>query len=107
MSRCRHCRTRPVWRYHNNDIAACKRCYHEVWGQTRRRIRELHTAIGSLERGKIPEPLKTYGKMAVGIAKVLLKELEPEAWRSGAKHKVPVLPQRCQCLIGQGGREGV
>ena len=84
MSRCRHCQKRPVWRYHNNDMSACKRGYHEVWAKTRRRIRELHTAIACLERGHIPEPLKTYGKSPEGIARALLKELEKESWKTGA-----------------------
>lgn len=99
--RCRHCQKRPLWRYHNNDLGACKRCYHEVWQQTRERIRELHKALGFLERGNIPEPLKAYGESQERIAESLLRELEAERWQTGAKHEVPILLQRLRRLVGE------
>lgn len=102
---CCHCHTRPVWRHSKNDIGACKRCYHEVWARTRRRICELHAAMAALERGYIPEPLKTYGKTPEGVAQALLEELEHDAWQTGAKHELPVLLQRCQRLATQQRRE--
>ncbi len=54
QSPCRICKKRPIWRYHNNDLHACKRCYHRVWYDTRQRLRAYRTAIAALERGEIP-----------------------------------------------------
>ena len=42
LTRCRRCNQRPVWRVRNNDIHTCKRGYHEVWNDTRCRIRDYH-----------------------------------------------------------------
>ena len=101
--RCRQCKQRSVWRYKNNDISACKRCYHQVWNTTRRRLRDYHAALGLLERGGIPETLRTYGSTVEDIARALLAELEGTAWHTGAKHEVPLLLTRCKRLTGQGG----
>jgi hypothetical protein len=58
-----------------------------------------------LERGKIPDSLKTYGKTAEGIAKSFM--LEHQTWQTGAKHEVPGLLEHRQRLVGQGRHEVV
>jgi len=96
--RCRRCQKRPVWRYRNNDIHACKRCYHVVWNDTRRRLRDDHAALGALERGRIPASLAGYGTDAHEIASALVKEIRDTSWRTGARHEVPLLITRCERL---------
>jgi hypothetical protein len=96
--RCRHCQKRPVWRYRNNDIHACKRSYHVVWSDTHRRLRNYHAAPGALERGRIPAALAGYGADAHEVARALVKELRDTAWRTGARHEVTLLITRCEHL---------
>ena len=46
--RCRQCKQRSVWRYKNNDISACKRCYHQVWNTTDRIMPTWGSTVKSL-----------------------------------------------------------
>lgn len=96
---CRHCKKRPRWRYRNNDVYACKRCYHDIWNDTRRRLRDYHAALGMLERGRIPGALSSYGSDIETVAITLAEELENTEWQTGAKHEVPLLMTRCERLI--------
>jgi hypothetical protein len=93
--RCRQCKKRPIWRYKNNDIAACKRCYHQVWHATRQRLQAYRAALGLLERGHLPASLATYGQTVEEMARAVLAELQGTLWRTGAKHEVPQLVTRC------------
>ena len=96
--RCRQCKKRPVWCYRNNDIDACKRCYHQVWNDTRKQFRVYHASLGLLEHGRIPASLAAYGTTVEEIAARLLQELEGTSWHTGAKHEVPLLITRCARL---------
>jgi hypothetical protein len=105
---CRRCQKRPLWRYRNNDIHACKRCYHEVWNDTRRRVREYHAALGMLERGRVPETLSAYGSDVQVVAMALAETLRNTVWQTGAKHEVPLLMTRCERMLSSGhGRESL
>jgi hypothetical protein len=101
QSRCRLCKKRPIWRYRNNDLHACKRCYHRVWNDTRQCIRAYRAAIAALERGEIPALLSSYGGMPQEIAAELAHDLHMMSWSTGVKHEVRPLIARCQALANQ------
>ena len=96
--RCRHCQQRPVWRYKNNDLGACKRCYHQVWHATRARLRAYHTALDRLECGELPAALVACGQTVEAMARAIVDEVQGTVWRTGAKHEVPSLVTRCARL---------
>lgn len=97
-ARCALCHKRPLWHYHNNDLHACKRCYHRVWQDTRQRLRAYRTAIAALERGAIPALLATYGSLPQEVAAALAQDLRLMSWSTGAKHEVAPLIARCEAL---------
>jgi len=103
-SYCRHCQKRLIWRSTANDLDACKRCYHAVWHDTRRRICDYHSVLGALERGTIPRALVHYGTTVQHVAEGLLQELQRIIWRTRAKHEVPLLLTRCKRLAASGTR---
>ena len=98
QSQCRLCTKRPVWRYRNNDLHACKRCYHRVWHDTRQRLRAYRTAIAALERGEIPALLSSYDGTPQEIAAELAHDLRLTVWSTGAKHEVGPLIKRGEAL---------
>ena len=98
QARCALCKKRPIWRYHNNDLHACKRCYHRVWQDTRQRLRAYRAAITALERGAIPALLATYGSLPQEVAAALAQDLRLMSWSTGAKHEVAPLIARCETL---------
>ena len=101
QSRCALCKKRPIWRYHNNDLHACKRCYHQVWNDTRQRLRAYRAAMAALERGEIPALLASYGGLPQEIAAALASNLRMMSWSTGAKHEVAPLIARCEALASQ------
>ena len=101
QSRCRLCKKRPIWPYRNNDLDACKRCYHRVWNDTRQRLRAYRAAIAALERGEIPALLSSYGSMPQEIAAELAYDLDRMVWATGAKQEVGPLIARCETLARQ------
>ena len=101
QSRCTRCTKRPVWRYHNNDLHACKRCYHQVWHATRQRLRAYRAALATLERGEIPALLASYGGLPQEIATALASDLRMTSWSTGAKREVPPLIAHCEALASR------
>jgi hypothetical protein len=69
-----------------------------VWSDTRRHPRDYHATPGALEGGRIPAALAGYGADAHEVARALVKELRDTAWRTGARHEVPLLITRCERL---------
>jgi len=98
QAQCALCKKRPIWRYHNNDLHACKRCYHQVWNDTRQRLRAYRAAIAALERGEILALLASYGGLPQEIAATLASDLRMMSWSTGAKHEVAPLIVRCEAL---------
>lgn len=98
QARCALCNKRPIWRSHNNDLHACKRCSHRVWQDTRQRLRAYRTAIAALERGEIPALLAGYDGMPQESAAELAQDLRLMSWSTGAKREVAPLIARCEAL---------
>jgi len=97
-ARCALCNKRPLWRYHNNDLPACKRCSHRVWQDTRQRLRAYRAAIAALERGESPALQAAYGSLPQEVAAALAQDLRLMSWSTGAKHEVAPLLARCEAL---------
>ena len=101
-ARCHQCHKRAIWYDRNNDIRACKRCYHQVWQATRQRIRAYHTALHALQQGQKPALLASYRGTPQEIAAQLADALRAIPWSTGAQHEVSVLLMRCAQLTGDG-----